>query len=156
MATHSSILAWRISWTEAGGLQSIGSQRVRYKWSDLPCMQTVPYKCELTYFLSLIISFTYFNHQGIHFILSIKRFLPSLIFLDLSWVQNSYSFAYLSYCCSFNFLLTQLAFAISLPLFSSSSTLKNGENSCHKLISYSHRGLLKTWNSKLRNKDEYW
>ena len=31
MATHSSILAWRISWTEKpGGLQYIGSQRVRH------------------------------------------------------------------------------------------------------------------------------
>ena len=29
MATHSSILAWRIPWTEeSGGLQSVGSQRV--------------------------------------------------------------------------------------------------------------------------------
>ena len=29
MATHSSILAWRIPWTEEpGGLQSLGSQRV--------------------------------------------------------------------------------------------------------------------------------
>ena len=29
MATHCSILAWKISWTEEpGGLQSIGSQRV--------------------------------------------------------------------------------------------------------------------------------
>ena len=29
MATHFSILAWRIPWTEeAGGLQSVGSQRV--------------------------------------------------------------------------------------------------------------------------------
>ena len=29
MATHSSILAWRISWTEEpGGLQSTGSKRV--------------------------------------------------------------------------------------------------------------------------------
>ena len=29
MATYSSILAWRIPWTEkAGGLQSMGSQRV--------------------------------------------------------------------------------------------------------------------------------
>ena len=29
MATHSSILAWRIQWTEEpGGLKSIGSQRV--------------------------------------------------------------------------------------------------------------------------------
>ena len=31
MATHSSILAWRIPWTEEpGGLQSRGSQRVGY------------------------------------------------------------------------------------------------------------------------------
>ena len=30
MATHSSILAWRIPWTEEpGGLQSVGSPRVR-------------------------------------------------------------------------------------------------------------------------------
>ena len=30
MVTHSSILAWRIPWTEEpGGLQSLGSQRVR-------------------------------------------------------------------------------------------------------------------------------
>ena len=30
-ATHSSILAWKICWTEKpGGLQSIGSQRVRH------------------------------------------------------------------------------------------------------------------------------
>ena len=29
MATHSSILAWKISWTEeSGGLQPMGSQRV--------------------------------------------------------------------------------------------------------------------------------
>ena len=31
MATHSSILAWEIPWTEeAGELQSMGSQRVRH------------------------------------------------------------------------------------------------------------------------------
>ena len=34
MATHSNILAWRIPWTEEpGGLQSMGSQRVRYDWT---------------------------------------------------------------------------------------------------------------------------
>ena len=34
MATHSSILAWRIPWTEeAGGLKSMGLQRVRHDWS---------------------------------------------------------------------------------------------------------------------------
>ena len=32
-ATHSGILAWRIPWTEdPGGLQSLGSQRVRHNW----------------------------------------------------------------------------------------------------------------------------
>ena len=36
MATHPSILAWRIPWTEEpGGLQSMGLQRVRHNWSDL-------------------------------------------------------------------------------------------------------------------------
>ena len=31
IATHASILAWRIPWTEEpGGLQSMGSQRVRH------------------------------------------------------------------------------------------------------------------------------
>ena len=31
IATHSNILAWRITWTEEpGGLESIGSQRVRH------------------------------------------------------------------------------------------------------------------------------
>ena len=33
MATHSSILAWRISWTgEPGGLQSMGSQELDKSW----------------------------------------------------------------------------------------------------------------------------
>ena len=33
VATHSSILAWKIPWTEEPGrLQSMGSQRVRYNW----------------------------------------------------------------------------------------------------------------------------
>ena len=36
MATHSSILAWRIPWTEEpGGLQSMGSHRVEHDWRDL-------------------------------------------------------------------------------------------------------------------------
>ena len=38
VAIHSSILAWRIPRTEeSGGLQSMGSQRVRHDWSDLAC-----------------------------------------------------------------------------------------------------------------------
>ena len=34
MATHSSILAWRIPWTEGpGGLQSMAFQRVGHDWA---------------------------------------------------------------------------------------------------------------------------
>ena len=40
MATHSSILAWRIAWTvETGGLPSMGLQS-QTRLSDLVCMQT--------------------------------------------------------------------------------------------------------------------
>ena len=36
MATHSSILAWRIPWTEEpSGLQSMGLQRVRHDWATM-------------------------------------------------------------------------------------------------------------------------
>ena len=45
MATHFSILAWRIPWTEEpGGLQSIGSQRVGHDCSDLACTQKLDSK----------------------------------------------------------------------------------------------------------------
>ena len=39
MATHSSILAWRIPWTEEPGrLQSMGSKRVGHDYSNLAHM----------------------------------------------------------------------------------------------------------------------
>ena len=45
MATHSSILAWEIPWTEEpGGLQSMGSQRVRHNWT--PNTFKLAVKCE--------------------------------------------------------------------------------------------------------------
>ena len=41
MATHSSIFAWRIPWTEEpGGLQSIGSQRVEHNLTSNQQQQT--------------------------------------------------------------------------------------------------------------------
>ena len=62
MATHSSILAWRLPWTkELGGLQSSGSQRIRYNWSNLACIQIVVNSVIATYchFLGLI-EYVYF------------------------------------------------------------------------------------------------
>ena len=51
MATHSSILAWRIPWTEEpSGLQSIGLQRVGHDW------ETKTYTDLLTYYSYAAIS----------------------------------------------------------------------------------------------------
>ena len=42
MATHSSVLAWRIPGTgKPGGLLSMGSHRVGYDWSDLAAAATI-------------------------------------------------------------------------------------------------------------------
>ena len=44
MATHSSVLAWRIPGTgEPGGLPSMGSHRVGHDWSDLAAVPAVVY-----------------------------------------------------------------------------------------------------------------
>ena len=45
MATHSSVLAWRIlGAAEPGGLPSMGSHRVGHDWSDLAAAVAVPFK----------------------------------------------------------------------------------------------------------------
>ena len=44
MATHSSVLAWRIPGTgEPGGLPSMGSHRVGHNWSDLAVSLNLEY-----------------------------------------------------------------------------------------------------------------
>ena len=51
MATHSSVLAWRIPWTEKpGGLQSMGSYRVGHDWSDLAAAAVAFLEYIFTYF----------------------------------------------------------------------------------------------------------
>ena len=57
MVTHSSILAWRIPWTEEhGGLQSMASQRVGHHWSDwaLSKNRNIPFafKMNVLFFVS--------------------------------------------------------------------------------------------------------
>ena len=75
MATHSSVLAWRIpGTTEPGGLPSMGSHRVGHDWSDLaaaacPCTHT---------HLPLDISFS--KSSASHLSLSLKDFAPSSIY----------------------------------------------------------------------------
>ena len=54
MATHSSVLAWRIpAMGEPGGLPSMGSHRVRHDWSDLTATAATsgqfPVVCSILY-----------------------------------------------------------------------------------------------------------
>ena len=57
MATHSSVLAWRIPGTgEPGGLPSMGSHRVRHDWSDLAAAAAY-----IAHFPATALSFTSFS-----------------------------------------------------------------------------------------------
>ena len=54
MATHSSVLAWRIAGTgEPGGLPSMGSHRVRHDWSDLAAAEATEYLVSVVINVSL-------------------------------------------------------------------------------------------------------
>ena len=73
MATHSSILAWKIPWTEEPGrLGSIGSWRVGHDWSDLAC----------TWWSSLPSTF---YRQKVYFTLQINVPLEYLLCLSFLW-----------------------------------------------------------------------
>ena len=112
MATHSSILAWRIPWTEEpGGLQSMGSQRVRHNWATkhsthayfnpklqiYPCLP-LPYQNTVFYVLEPII----FLEP-----IFINKFI-CIIFLDFTYKQYHVTFVFV--------LLISLNMIISRPI----------------------------------------
>ena len=79
MATHSSILAWRISWTEKpGGLQSLGSQRVRHNWTTNTFIW-----CRV-YSLCKVVA----SHWHLCFPQHVVAFIPSTHFHSLSVSQK--------------------------------------------------------------------
>ena len=52
MTTHSSILAWKIQWTEEpGGLQSTGSQRIRHDQAHTEHTYTHTHKLKFSYIM---------------------------------------------------------------------------------------------------------
>ena len=57
MATHSSVLAWRIPGTgEPGGLPSMGSHRAGYDWSDLAAAaSSLTYANQAKFFIPLFV-----------------------------------------------------------------------------------------------------
>ena len=114
MAIHSSILAWRIPWTEEpGGLQSTGSKRVGHDWE-----------------ISLSLSFmTYLlSNPKVNFSPSILHQLSAL-FEEVNYhlihknTMLSHLFFLLPYFCSFALISENQNISRLSPLFSSPSAL---------------------------------
>ena len=95
MASHSSIIAWRIPWTEEpGGLQSMGSQRVGHSSGTMLYFQVVFLKnsflCQV--FCSILV--TVFNplfpnlFKNEDFFIGKIFFLHSLKRINTSWIKK--------------------------------------------------------------------
>ena len=112
MATHSSVLAWRIPGTgEPGGLPSLGLHRVRHDWSDLAAAAA-----EAIYIFFSGESLTSFVHFSIGLWFSIR--LISYVFII--WFANSF-FNFLSLfivimVCTLKIHLTFLYYNLERPL----------------------------------------
>ena len=109
MATHSSILGWRIPWTqEPGGLQSMGSQRVRHDWVTNTHTHTHTHVCVNPNLLIYLIPFG--NHNCVFYTLSLFLLGNKLIcifFLDSTYklFHMIFVFLFLAYFIWYDNLL---------------------------------------------------
>ena len=84
MATHSSILSWRILWTvEPGGLQSMGSQRVVHNWATKQADRQRWWNTRVHSDLQALLSF---SHHTAPYILQIS--LVIALFLEHTFYLN--------------------------------------------------------------------
>ena len=97
MATHSSVLAWRIPGTvEPGGLLSMGSQRVRHDWSDLAATAAAAaWKLNDHYCQCFVFVVKVFKVSWINFIITRLDIFNNLI--DMYKLPISSSFVNLNY-----------------------------------------------------------
>ena len=109
MATHSSLLAWRILWTEEpGGLPSIGSHRVGHNWSDLAAAAESPCSTPET----LLIYYTSIKNE-----MHLQFSLSSLFFL-VSLAKSLSNFIYIFKNCLLVFINFSIAILVSISFIS--------------------------------------
>ena len=66
MATHSSVLAWRVpGMEEPGGLPSVGSRGVRHDWSDLAAAAAAAWTQVICWFDAFLFVFLLYKNQAI-------------------------------------------------------------------------------------------
>ena len=98
MATHSSILAWRIPWTEEpGGLQSTGSQRVGHDWSDVAHTHTSQLSQSYLLTATQLLGNVCHNRKRLRFFF----FFFSVFLLPLFWINFKHSEGHLN--CTKNY-----------------------------------------------------
>jgi len=119
IATHSSILAWRIPGTvEPGGLHSLGSDRVGHDWSDLEAAAATD-RYELISILVLAFWFVF----AVLFYSYFRFFLCGLI-IFLNGILVTLSLLFLFICCRF-LICSYYGVYVCLPV---------GMSTCFKLI----------------------
>ena len=97
MATHSSILAWRITWTEEPArLQSMGSQRVRHDWATFTHSRRIGWKCIKAFPQNRLLKFEFEKSKELVFLLnsisgnrSWEITYVSLNFSMKAWISKS-------------------------------------------------------------------
>ena len=93
MATHSSVLAWRIPETEeSGGLPTMGSHRVGHDWSDLAAAAAVVLISEIIIILVCFCSWCLLAHtfcDGLIFNLMFNGILSVVILWDPGYIWIS-------------------------------------------------------------------
>ena len=110
MTTHSSILAWRIPWTEEpGGLQSMGLHRVRHNWACTQCIYNVTEIVK--WYLIVVLNYFSLMTNGVRHILMylfgifffrniISKTLPfSLGCLSYYWATHFKNIFYIQILC---------------------------------------------------------
>ena len=91
MATHSSVLAWRIpGMAEPGGLPSVGSHRVRHDWSDLAAAAGSAYQWLLKLLIEMLMrnfgcnGSTWWTHWLI-FMMCLNSIKSASTIYEVSW-----------------------------------------------------------------------
>ena len=88
MAAHSSILAWKIPWTEEpGGLQSVGSKRVRHEWAHTYTHTFDWTELNVYMYICVCVCYHYLTKSGMGHSLILKK---KIIFLYILYPYKSW------------------------------------------------------------------
>ena len=93
MATHSSVLAWRIPWMEGpGGLQSMGLQRVGYDWAintHIHTLYAMIFKIIIKVIKAGWKAVCTRSYQHIYIWIKYLALLSCEVFIMVTWMQKS-------------------------------------------------------------------